>query len=57
MTFKAYLNNIEKLTGQTPADFKRLAGEIVAWLNEDFGLGRGHVMAIYALLKPEMRKG
>ncbi|MDD4912338.1 MAG: DUF4287 domain-containing protein [Sideroxydans sp.] len=27
------------------------AGEIVAWLNEDFELGRGHAMAIVALLK------
>ena len=32
------------------------AGKIVAWLNEDFGLGRGHAMAIYALLKPDMGK-
>ncbi len=27
------------------------AGEIVQWLKEDFGLGHGHAMAIYALLK------
>src|SRR6267154_5143516 len=27
------------------------AGEIVAWLKEDFDLGHGHSMAIYALLK------
>lgn len=27
------------------------AGEIVAWLKEDFDLGHGHAMAIYALLK------
>ncbi len=27
------------------------AGEIVAWLKEDFGLGHGHAMAIVALLK------
>lgn len=27
------------------------AGEIVDWLKEDFDLGRGHAMAIYALLK------
>jgi hypothetical protein len=27
------------------------AGEIVAWLKEEFGLGRGHAMAIVALLK------
>lgn len=27
------------------------AGEIVKWLKEDFDLGHGHAMAIYALLK------
>ena len=27
------------------------AGEIVKWLKEDFELGHGHAMAIYALLK------
>lgn len=31
------------------------AGQIVDWLKADFGLGRGHAMAIYALLKG--RKG
>ncbi len=27
------------------------AGEIVTWLKEDFDLGHGHSMAIYAILK------
>ena len=27
------------------------AGEVVAWLKQDFGLGHGHAMAIVALLK------
>lgn len=27
------------------------AGEIIQWLKEDFELGHGHSMAIYALLK------
>ena len=27
------------------------ASEIVQWLKEDFALGHGHAMAIYALLK------
>jgi len=29
------------------------AGAIIQWLKEDFDLGRGHAMAIYALLKGE----
>jgi len=35
--------------GQLAAGVK--AGEIVKWLKEDFELGHGHAMAIYALLK------
>jgi hypothetical protein len=27
------------------------AGDIVVWLKQDFELGHGHAMAIYALLK------
>jgi len=30
---------------------KTKAGEIVAWLKDDFGLGHGHAMAIYATFK------
>lgn len=64
MTFQAYLDNIEAKTGKTSADFKMLAkkkgllepgvkaGQIVAWLKKDFGLGHGHAMAIYVVLKP-----
>jgi hypothetical protein len=35
--------------GQLKPDTK--AGEIVNWLKDDFDLGHGHAMAIYALLK------
>jgi hypothetical protein len=68
MTFQAYIDNIRARTGKSPEDFKAIAkkkgllkpdvkaGEIVAWLKEDFDLGRGHAMAIYHLLKPDMGK-
>ena len=64
MSFRAYLNNIKTKTGKGPEDFRKLAeqkgftkngqlkaGEIVKWLKDDFELGHGHSMAIYALLK------
>ena len=35
--------------GQLQASVK--AGDIVKWLKDDFELGHGHSMAIYALLK------
>ena len=31
------------------------AGQLIAWLKEDFGLGHGHSMAIVALLKGAKR--
>ncbi|SDG73328.1 DUF4287 domain-containing protein [Microbacterium pygmaeum] len=57
MSFQAYLDNIEDKTGLTPRQFIDLAGEkgfgpgtksgeIVSWLAEDYGLGRGHAMAL-----------
>ena len=66
MSFQAYIDNIQAKTGKSPDDFIALAetkgllrpevkaGEIVAWLKEDFDLGRGHAMAIYSSLKPHM---
>ena len=41
---KGFLQN-----GQITAATK--AGDIVKWLKEDFELGHGHAMAIYALFK------
>ena len=35
--------------GKIKKDVK--AGQIVQWLKDDFQLGHGHAMAIYALLK------
>lgn len=57
MSFQAYLDNIEDKTGLTPREFVDLAtakgfgpgtkaGEIVSWLGEEYGLGRGHAMAL-----------
>jgi hypothetical protein len=58
MTFQAYLDNIKEKTGLDPEDFRRLASErgllepgtktstIIDWLSSEFGLGRGHGMAI-----------
>jgi Domain of unknown function (DUF4287) len=41
--------------GKLKPDVK--AGQIVEWLKNDFGLGRGHAMAIYALLKGAKLEG
>ncbi len=57
MSFQAYLDNAEDKTGLTPRQFIDKArekgygpgtksGEIVSWLAEDYGLGRGHAMAL-----------
>ncbi|MCA9381212.1 DUF4287 domain-containing protein [Candidatus Dojkabacteria bacterium] len=62
MSFQAYLDNIEEKTGKTPNEFISMAkskgfskdtkaGEILAWLKEDFDLGRGHGMAIVHIIK------
>ena len=57
MSFQAYLDNVEDKTGLTPREFITAAaergygpgtkaGEIIAWLADDYGLGRGHAMAL-----------
>ncbi len=62
MSFQAYLDNIEEKTGKTPNELIALAhdrgfgpdtkaGEIIAWLKEDFDLGRGHAMAVVHIIK------
>lgn len=63
MSFQAYLDNIEAKTGKTPAEILELAkakgfespgtkaGEVIAWLSDEFELGRGHAMAIVYVLK------
>lgn len=62
MSFRAYLDNIEKQTGKTPNDFVALAkdknfsadtkaGEITSWLKSEYGLGHGHAMALVHVIK------
>lgn len=63
MSFQAYLDTIEAKTGKTPSEFIALAqakgfadpavkaGAIVAWLKEDYDLGRGHAMALIHVIK------
>jgi hypothetical protein len=66
MSFQGYLNTIKEKTGKGSADFRTIAeekgftqngelkvkaGDITNWLKNDFELGHGHGMAIYALLK------
>jgi hypothetical protein len=57
MSFQAYLDSIEDKTGLTPRqlvaaahtkgfDESTKAGQILAWLKEDYDLGRGHGMAM-----------
>lgn len=57
MSFQAYLDAIEKKTGLTPRQLVDIAREkgfdettkaapIVEWLAADYGLGRGHAMAM-----------
>ena len=62
MSFQAYLDNIEEKTGKTPNEFIAMAkakgfnkdtkaGEILTWLKDDYGLGRGHGMALVYVIK------
>jgi uncharacterized protein DUF4287 len=62
MSYQAYLDAIEEKTGLTPQQLLHLAagkgftraskaGDVLAWLAEDFGLGKGHGMALFGVLK------
>ena len=57
MSFQAYLDAVEDKTGLTPRELVAQAAEkgfgpgtkatpILEWLKEDYGLGRGHGMAM-----------
>ncbi|HET8880395.1 MAG TPA: DUF4287 domain-containing protein [Arthrobacter sp.] len=63
MSFQAYLDTIEDKTGLTPRQFLEAAerkglagasakaGAILDWLKADYGLGRGHGMALVHVLQ------
>lgn len=42
-------------SGKLKPDVK--AGQIVEWLRDEFGLGHGHSMAVYALLTGKKKPG
>ena len=62
MSYQAYLDAIEAKTGKTPQQLldeaeargygpQTKAAVVVDWLREDYGVGRGHAMALYGVLK------
>jgi hypothetical protein len=63
VSFQAYLDNIEDKTGKTPRELideakqkgfegpDVKASPIVEWLKKDYGLGRGHAMALIHVIK------
>ncbi|MEA5055808.1 MAG: DUF4287 domain-containing protein [Propionicimonas sp.] len=63
MSFQAYLDTIEKKTGKTPRQLldeaktrgfdgpKDVAGDVITWLANDYGLGRGHAMALVYVIR------
>ena len=65
MSFQAYLDAVEQKTGLTPRQPMNLARErgfgpdtkatpILEWLAQDYGLGRGHGMAmVHVITKGE----
>lgn len=63
MSFQAYLDNIKAKTGKTPEQLKAAAVKagvfardmkataLVTWLKQEFDLGHGHSMAVWAVFK------
>jgi hypothetical protein len=62
MSYQAYLDAVERKTGKTPGELLTeaarrgftpgtKAAEVVAWLKDDYAVGRGHAMAFHGLLK------
>jgi hypothetical protein len=62
MSYQAYLDAVEKKTGKTPQQLLDEAAErgcgpdtkstvVVNWLKDEYGVGRGHAMALYGVLR------
>lgn len=62
MSFQAYLDAIESKTGKTPRqllaeaevkgfDARTKATVVTEWLHDEYGLGRGHAMALFHVIK------
>lgn len=62
MSYQAYLDALEKKTGRTPQQLldeaavrglgpDTKAGEFVAWLKDEYDVGRGHAMALFGVMK------
>lgn len=62
MSFQAYLDALETKTGKTPRellaeaavrgfDARTKAGVVAEWLSAEYGVGRGHAMAFFHVLK------
>jgi hypothetical protein len=58
VSYQAYLDAIEAKTGKTPQQLldeaaqrgfgpRTPASVVLDWLNEEYGVGRGHAMALY----------
>jgi Domain of unknown function (DUF4287) len=62
MSYQAYLDALEAKSGQSPQQLldeaadrgygpTTKAAEVIGWLAADYGVGRGHAMAFYGVLK------
>lgn len=62
MSYQAYLDALEAKAGRTPQQLldeaaergfgpTTKAAEVVGWLAAEYGVGRGHAMAFYGVLK------
>ncbi|GAB3237510.1 DUF4287 domain-containing protein [Kineosporia babensis] len=62
MSFQAYIDAVEVKSGMIPSALLEVARErgfsetskandVAAWLKEDYGIGRGHAMAFFHVLK------